>query len=199
MLTRSQRWQKRGLDLLLSSLVLVAVAPVLLICWLAAAMSTRSSGIFMQERVGFQGRRFHLLKLRTMRQIGAISTSVTVHGDPRITRTGRFLRKSKMDELPQLLNVLQGYMSLVGPRPDVVGFADRLTGEDRDILLVRPGITGPASIKYKGEERILATVEDPESYNAEIIWPDKVRLNLKYVREYSLWKDIKYIAQTVIG
>lgn len=114
-----------------------------------------------------------------------------------ITRSGAFFRKYKLDELPQLFNVLIGDMSIVGPRPDVPGYADTLAGNDRVILALRPGITGPASIKYKNEETMLAAVDDPRAYNDRIIWPDKVRINKEYIRNYSLWRDIKYILQTI--
>jgi lipopolysaccharide/colanic/teichoic acid biosynthesis glycosyltransferase len=114
-----------------------------------------------------------------------------------ITRSGKIFRKYKLDELPQLFNVLAGDMSLVGPRPDVPGYADRLEGEDRIVLLLRPGITGPASIKYRNEESLLAAVEDPASYNDKVIWPDKVRINKEYFASYSLLLDVRYIFQTI--
>lgn len=126
------------------------------------------------------------------------STNVTTSVDPRITKSGRILRKTKIDELPQLFNVLLGDMSFVGPRPDVSGFADRLTSDNRLILSVRPGITGPASLKHRQEEITLAEKEDPERFNREVIWPDKVRINLRYVIEFSFWKDLKYIAKTIL-
>jgi lipopolysaccharide/colanic/teichoic acid biosynthesis glycosyltransferase len=107
------------------------------------------------------------------------------------------MRKWKIDELPQLINVLLGRMSFVGPRPDVAGFADRLTGEDRMILSVRPGITGPATLKYHDEEKLLARQQDPEKYNRDVIWPDKVRINKRYILEYSFSKDMQYIWETV--
>lgn len=134
-----------------------------------------------------------------MRNVPSINTTVTALNDPRITPLGHFLRKTKIDELPQLINVFLGHMSFVGPRPDVAGFADKLTGEDRIILWVRPGITGPATLKYRKEEEFLAGQDDPERYNDEVIFPDKVRLNREYVANYSFWKDIKYIYQTIFG
>jgi lipopolysaccharide/colanic/teichoic acid biosynthesis glycosyltransferase len=142
---------------------------------------------------------FKVIKLRTMRNIASINTTVTSLNDPRITPLGHFLRKTKIDELPQLINVFLGQMSFVGPRPDVPGFADRLMGEDRIILSVRPGITGPATLKYREEEELLAGQDNPEKYNDEIIFPDKVRLNREYVANYSFWKDIQYIYQTIFG
>jgi lipopolysaccharide/colanic/teichoic acid biosynthesis glycosyltransferase len=116
-----------------------------------------------------------------------------------ISRSGRFFRKYKLDELPQLFNVLVGSMSLVGPRPDVPGYADRLQGDDRVILLLRPGITGPASIKYKDEESILAAADDPDAYNDRIIWPDKVKINREYFSNNSLLRDVRYIVHTILG
>lgn len=126
-------------------------------------------------------------------------TTVTTTGDIRITQLGAKLRRWKLDELPQLWNVLKGDMSFVGPRPDVPGFMDRLQGEDRAILTLRPGITGPATLKYRNEEEILSKVPDPETYNSEVIWPDKVKINLQYLHNWSLIGDLRYIKQTVIG
>lgn len=126
-------------------------------------------------------------------------TMVTVQGDPRITPVGEFLRRWKLDEIPQLWNVLLGEMSFVGPRPDVQGYADKLKGDDRKILELRPGITGPATLKYRNEEEILAQQKDPDRYNDEVIFPDKVNINKQYLKEISFVKDIKYIIQTIIG
>ena len=134
-----------------------------------------------------------------MRNSGQPETTITASGDPRITRVGGLLRKSKLDELPQLFNILLGHMSFVGPRPDVPGYADRLEGEDRVILTVRPGITGPATLKYRNEEDLLASCDDPEKYNDQVIYPDKVRINRMYVLEYSFSKDVGYLLQTLIG
>lgn len=130
-------------------------------------------------------------------KIGGRWTTVTTANDPRVTRWGRFWRMTKIDELPQLINVLKGDMSLVGPRPDVPGFADHLEGDDRIVLSVRPGITGPATLKYRKEEEILAGVDNAEAYNREVIFPDKVRLNREYVQNWSFSKDLWYIWRTV--
>ncbi len=124
-------------------------------------------------------------------------SSISVAGERRITPLGAKLRKYKLDELPELWNVLKGEMSFVGPRPDVPGYADRLQGQDRDILKLKPGITGPASIKYKNEEELLSKQEDPVKYNDEVIFPDKVRINLDYLYNWSFRKDIVYIYQTI--
>ena len=134
-----------------------------------------------------------------MKVLQESGTTVTTDNDPRITPLGKLFRKTKIDELPQLLNVLVGDMSLVGPRPDVPGFADKLEGEDRIILSVRPGITGPATLKYRNEEEILAAQEDPERYNLEVIYPDKIKINREYVEHYSFAKDLRYILHTLTG
>ena len=134
-----------------------------------------------------------------MKSVPNVNTTVTTANDMRITKSGKFFRDSKIDELPQLFNVLFGSMSFVGPRPDVEGYADKLKGEDRAILTIRPGITGPASIKYKNEEEILAEQANPKEYNDQVIWPDKVAINLQYIKEWSLKKDIQYIIKTVTG
>ena len=134
-----------------------------------------------------------------MRSSDTVSTVVTTSTDPRITPLGRFWRRTKIDELPQLFNVLIGNMSFVGPRPDVPGFADLLEGEDRVILSVRPGITGPATLKYRNEESLLASVDDPEAYNREVIFPDKVRINREYIENWSFWRDMRYIFTTIFG
>jgi lipopolysaccharide/colanic/teichoic acid biosynthesis glycosyltransferase len=161
-------------------------------------LDTKKNGFFIQDRVGKGGRIFRVIKIRTMCEVPGMDTTVTMSTDQRITALGRFWRKTKIDELPQLINVLKGDMSFVGPRPDVPGYADTLTGEDRIVLSLRPGITGPATLKYRDEEEILARLEDPERYNKEIIWPDKIRLNKEYVQNWSFWNDLKYIWYTVI-
>ena len=134
-----------------------------------------------------------------MRSRKDLKTTVTISGDSRITVSGAFFRKWKIDELPQLVNILLGQMSFVGPRPDVPGYADRLQGEDRIILSIRPGITGPAQLAYKNEEEILANQDNAVKYNDEIIWPDKVRINREYIGDYSFFKDFYYIWKTIVG
>ena len=150
---------------------------------------------FNQKRVGKEGKLFTLHKFRTM-TIGHQGSSVTVAGQSRITPLGRILRKYKLDELPQLFNILKGEMVFVGPRPDVEGYADKLVGEERKVLKLYPGITGPASLKYSNEEEILAKQKDPQKYNDEVIYPDKVRINLNYYYNRNLWIDFKIILQT---
>jgi lipopolysaccharide/colanic/teichoic acid biosynthesis glycosyltransferase len=188
---------KRLFDFFLALFGLLATWWLIILAWLAASIDTRSNGFFIQTRVGKGGKLFKVIKIKTMRPTKQPGTTVTKRGDPRITRLGAFFRRTKIDELPQLWNVLIGQMSFVGPRPDVPGFADKLTGDEREVLKLRPGITGPATLKYRDEEELLAAQSDPEKYNREVIFPDKVRINLDYMRNWSLRKDISYIWQTV--
>jgi lipopolysaccharide/colanic/teichoic acid biosynthesis glycosyltransferase len=148
--------------------------------------------IFKQKRVGKDGELFTMFKFRSM-SVHHSGSSVSVAGEARITPLGAVLRKYKLDELPELWNVLIGDMSFVGPRPDVPGYADQLTGDDREVLNLRPGITGPASLKYRDEEELLAQQADPQKYNDEVIFPDKVRINCYYLHHYSFVKDVQMI------
>ena len=178
---------------------LIVLSPILLITALLIRIKMPGGPvIFRQQRVGRHGKLFTIYKFRTM-TTGHQGSSVSVAGEARITPLGAVLRKYKIDELPELWNVLKGDMSLVGPRPDVPGYADKLTGDDREILLLRPGITGPASLKYRNEEELLATVDNPQEYNDTVIYPDKIRLNRYYLHHYSFWKDIQMIICTVTG
>lgn len=154
--------------------------------------------LFTQKRVGQHGHLFTMCKFRSM-TVSHSGSSVSVAGESRITPLGAILRKYKLDELPELWNVLKGDMSFVGPRPDVPGYADKLEGHDKDILKLKPGITGPASMKYRDEEELLANVDDPQKYNDEVIYPDKIRMNLYYLKHYSFIKDIQMIICTVLG
>ena len=188
---------KRSFDILFSLIGLLIFSWVIIINWLIAAIETKSNGFFTQKRVGKDGSLFTLIKIKTMKQISGFDTTVTTKNDIRITKLGSFFRKTKLDELPTLWNVFIGDMSLVGPRPDVPGYADKLTGDNRRILQLRPGITGPATLKYANEEQLLANVDDPVKYNDEVIFPDKVRINLEYLDNWSLWLDIKIIIRTI--
>lgn len=189
---------KRCLDLTASTLSLLLLSPLFLLIALAIWFEDGGPVLFRQERVGRFGRVFRICKFRTMVRDSDVGSSVTVAGDKRLTRTGRLLRKWKLDELPQLLDVIRGEMSLVGPRPDVPGFADQLTGEERVVLQLRPGVTGPASIRYWDEEHILAQQEDPEEYNRRVLFPDKVRLNVEYARKVSFLEDVKCLIFTLL-
>lgn len=191
---------KRIFDILFSFLGIAALWWLILIAWIVASVDTRANGLFCQRRVGRHGKTFLIYKIRTMHVDKSDGRStITVAGMNGISRSGRWLRKYKIDELPQLFNVLLGQMSFVGPRPDVPGYADRLVGDERLILELRPGITGPASLKYRDEEVILSRVSDAKKYNDEVIWPDKVRINAEYYRGHSLFKDVMYIWKTVRG
>ena len=178
---------------------LILLFPVLLVVALLIRIKMPGGPvIFKQERVGRYGRLFIMYKFRSM-TVAHSGSSVSVKGESRITPLGAKLRKYKLDELPELWNVLIGDMSFVGPRPDVPGYADNLKGDDRRMLLLKPGITGPASLKYRNEEELLAEQEDPQKYNDEVLFPDKVRINIEYLDNWSFWYDIKIIIYTVLG
>lgn len=198
-LTLMQRTMKRSFDIIIAILGLIVVWPAIVIGWIAATISTRKNGFFVHQRIGMHGKKFPMVKLRSMRDVPGVTTSNTAGNDVRITRVGKWLRKMKIDELPQLANVLLGHMTLVGPRPDVEGYTDVLEGDDRIVLSVRPGITGPATLTYRHEEKILAIVSDPEYYNDNVLWPRKVQINCDYVKNWSFLSDIGYIWQTFVG
>tara|TARA_B110000444_G_scaffold243535_1_gene262074 strand:- start:207 stop:794 length:588 start_codon:yes stop_codon:yes gene_type:complete len=188
---------KRIFDFSFSFIGLIVLSPLLFFIFLAIKIDSIGPVLFSQKRVGKDGELFTLVKFRSMNLKQNSNSTTTTHGDVRITKIGEFLRKYKLDELPELWNVIKGDMSLVGPRPDVPGYADFLRGEDRNILKLKPGITGPASLKYANEEEILARQENPKQYNDKIIYPDKVRINLDYYYQSSLWIDIKIIFATI--
>ena len=178
---------------------LIVAAPLLAVVALLIKIKMPDGPIlYTQKRVGKDGKLFTIYKFRTMR-VGTDQSSISVAGESRITPLGEKLRRYKIDELPELWNVLIGDMSFVGPRPDVPGYADCLTGTDRDILRLRPGITGPASLKYRDEEYLLSQQADPKTYNDQVIFPDKVRLNLYYLNHYSFVDDIRMILCTILG
>ena len=194
-------------DKLASLFGLVFLSPVLLVVAILIKNKMPGPILFCQKRVGQYGKMFTVYKFRSMTVKTEASvaskdsetTSIASTEQSRITPLGEKLRRYKLDELPELWNVLKGDMSFVGPRPDVPGYADQLKGEERDILKLKPGITGPASLKYRNEEELLASVENPIQYNDEVIFPDKVRLNLYYLKHYSFIKDIQMIVCTVLG
>ena len=177
---------------------IILLSPFLLIVFVIhKIVMHKGSFLFKQERIGQYGKKFNIYKIRTMKQNSDDNNFVTTSNDERILPFGRWLRKTKIDEIVELINVLKGEMSLVGPRPDVSGYADELQGEDRKILELRPGITGPASLKYINEEEILAKVDNAQQYNDEIIYPDKVKINLDYYYNRSFFGDIKIIYRTI--
>lgn len=209
-------------DKVVSLVGIIVLSPVLLIVALLIKWKMPGPILFCQQRVGRYGRIFTVYKFRTMTVKAEASvasrnseaTSIASQEQSRITPLGEKLRRYKLDELPELWNVLKGDMSFVGPRPDVPGYADQLKGEDREVLLLRPGITGPASLKYRDEEDILEAVDEAlqkgrsglpmgittvQEYNDNVIYPDKVRLNRYYLHHYSFIKDIKMIVCTVLG
>ena len=186
-------------DRLASMVGLLILWPILIL--VAIMIRVKMPGgpvIFKQKRVGQDGKLFTMYKFRSM-TVSHSGSSVSVAGESRITPLGAKLRKYKLDELPELWNVLKGDMSFVGPRPDVPGYADKLEGHDRNILKLKPGITGPASLKYRNEEELLAKIENPQKYNDEVIYPDKIKINLYYLEHYSFLKDIQMIICTVLG
>lgn len=190
---------KNIFDKTFSFLGLLFLWPVLLVVAVLIRIKMPDGAvIFKQKRVGQYGKLFTMYKFRTMTNNHG-GSSVSVAGESRITPLGAVLRKYKIDELPELWNVLIGDMSFVGPRPDVPGYADKLQGEDRNILELKPGITGPASLKYRNEEELLLLQLNPQKYNDEVIFPDKVKINLAYLHNYSFWNDLKMIYCTVLG
>lgn len=185
-------------DRLTALIGLLFLWPVLLVVAVLIKIKMPGPVFFIQQRVGKEGKLFDCHKFRTM-TVWHNGSSVSVAGEARITPFGAILRKYKLDELPELWDVMIGSMSFVGPRPDVPGYADKLQGEDRIILTLRPGITGPATLKYRNEEELLATVDNPQLYNDKVIYPDKVRINRYYAEHYSFIKDIQMIFCTVLG
>ena len=203
---------KRTFDIVLSLFGIIVCLPIFIFIFIWIKIDSRGPVFFKHRRVGQKGKILYIYKFRTMVKDAETMVSnfteaqkkeweenYKLKNDPRITKAGKFLRKTSLDELPQLFNILKGEMSFVGPRPDVAGYADKLQGDDRKILELRPGITGPASIKYRHEDKILAQQKDPKKYNDEIIYPDKVRINLDYYENWSFFLDIKIIFQTLFG
>jgi len=189
---------KEVFDKLLAALGLIALFPLFLIVAILIKMKMPDGPVFFkQKRVGVDGKLFTILKFRTMTKNHSGST-ISIKGENRITPLGEKLRRYKIDELPALWNVLIGDMSFVGPRPDVPGYADELKGKDRLVLKLKPGITGPASLKYSNEEEILAALDNPLKYNDEVIFPDKVKINLDYYYNRTFWGDLKIIINTIL-
>tara|TARA_B100000513_G_scaffold3364_1_gene2023 strand:+ start:464 stop:1051 length:588 start_codon:yes stop_codon:yes gene_type:complete len=188
---------KRFFDFTFSLIGILILFPLMLLISLVIKLDSKGPIFFIQNRVGKDGKLFAMIKFRSMSVFQTRKSTVSVKGDIRITKVGAFIRKYKLDELPELWNVLLGQMSIVGPRPDVKGYADELKGEDRKILNLRPGITGPASLKYANEEELLSYQENPEVYNKEVIFPDKVRINLDYYYNQNLILDLKIIFATI--
>lgn len=191
---------KRLFDFSLASLGLLVLAPFFLGVVGAILVFEGGPVFFRQERVGWKGRPFKIWKFRTMSvDAERQGLQLTVGRDARVTRTGHWLRATKLDELPQLFNVWLGEMSLVGPRPEVPYYVAKYSKEQRDVLEMRPGITDPASLKYRAESEVMADVENPEEHYIGVIMPDKIRINMAYARNSTIWSDIRVILKTVFG
>lgn len=187
----------RTLDIILSVLGLAALSPLMLVLWLAVVLDSPGGGFYGQTRTGRGGRPFTMWKFRTMHAGTDSESGLTVGGDPRITRVGKLLRRTKLDELPQLWNVLRGSMSIVGPRPELPRYTALYTPEQRKVLSVRPGMTDYASIKYADEEMLLAASDDPEKVYVEKIMPDKLRLNRLWIENPTAGEYFRIIFATV--
>ena len=196
-ISNNSKFKKNTLfDKIVALIAFLLLWPAFIVLSLVIYMKMPGPVFFTQKRVGQNGKLFTIYKFRTM-LVNNSSSSITIKGESRITEFGIFLRKYKIDELPALWNVLKGEMSLVGPRPDVPGYADLLEGEDRLILKLKPGITSPATLKYSHEEEILAKVDNPQEYNDTVIYPDKVKMNLDYFYTRNFIGDIKIITNTI--
>jgi len=185
-------WLKSLFDYVFALILLPVLLPVIFILVIFSSIDTGKFGIFTQKRIGKNGSLFSIYKIRTMK---SESGSDDIKS---ISRFSCFLRNSKLDELPQLFNILMGQMSFVGPRPDIPGYADRLVGEDRVILKFKPGLTGPAQLAFRDEEHLLSLQENPLEYNDEVLWPRKIQINKEYVRDWSFSRDLKYLLDTFI-
>lgn len=182
-------------DFISAAVGLIIMFWLLLLAVLVASVDTRSFGIFRQIRIGQHGRPFTIYKVKTMKD--APGTVLTTKSDIRITRIGAWLRQSKIDEIPQLINIIAGHMSFVGPRPEVPEYASVIWENAPKIFDLRPGITCPATLKYRNEEEILDKVSNVKQYNDEVIFPDKMKMNLEYRNKYSVSADLRYILKTL--
>lgn len=182
-------------DYLLAFFMLIILFPILIVLVVLSTISTGKFGVFSQPRVGKKGRVFDIYKIRSMDV--QQEDVITAANDPRITKFGYFIRVTKLDELMQIINILKGDMSFVGPRPDVVGYADQLTGDDKIILSVKPGITGLATLHYRNEEELLEKQEDKIKFNDEVIWPNKVKINRSYIENWSFVSDLNILFRTI--
>lgn len=189
-MTNTEKNIKRTFDVFFAGIGLVTLGWFILIMILISKIVIGGNGIFKQKRVGQYGKLFTIYKIET------IHPNEAVKENPNISTLGQWMRNCKIDEFPQLWNVLIGTMSFVGPRPDLSGFADELTGDKAIILTVKPGITGPATLYFRNEEKVLKAQKNPKVYNKNVIWPQKVALNIQYVKEYRFTKDIYYIVKT---
>ncbi|MDY3328936.1 sugar transferase [Riemerella anatipestifer] len=178
---------KYTLARILAGVVIVVISPLLLMLFILVSLDTNSFGVFVQDRVGQYGKLFRIYKFKTIRPVSR-----------KISKVGAFLRKTKLDELPQLFNILKGEMSFIGPRPDVPGYYDGLKGEDRKVLILKPGLLSEASLEYRNEEYLLNQKENPLKYNDEVIFPHKIKLNLEYLERVSFKEDIRVLLKAII-
>lgn len=187
MLSFRQKIIKRIVDIVLSLIGIVIFIIPIFVLVIISTISNKEFGVFTQKRVGQKGKLFTIFKIKSM----------SIGKEHQISSFGKFIRKTKLDELLQLFNVFLGQMSVVGPRPDVQGYADKLQGKNKVILLVKPGLISEATLLFRNEEEILARQVNPLQYNDEVLWPKKVKLNREYVESYSLKKDFKIIFKTL--
>jgi len=198
-MSKVNRAIKRIFDFVASLIGIIIISPILTIVAICIKLDSKGKVLFLQKRVGKNGMPFNIYKFRTMvSDAEKLGKQITIGKDSRITRVGAFLRKYKIDELPQLFNVLKGDMSLVGPRPEVPKYVDLYTEEERKVLEVRPGITDLASLRYSDENEILGKVENPEEYYINVIMKDKLKLNLEYIEKSNIIFDIYLIIKTII-
>lgn len=188
---------KRLFDIVCAAIGLIGLSPVLLVCAILVTATSPGGALFRQERIGKDGKPFNICKFRSMRKDNA-GLKISTSNDSRITPVGRILRKTKLDELPQLWNVLKGDMSFVGPRPEVAEYVRLYDEEQRQVLLLRPGITGLASIRYRNENELLSASADPNRTYIEEIMPAKLALDLEYIPRASVWYDIRLIFETLL-
>jgi lipopolysaccharide/colanic/teichoic acid biosynthesis glycosyltransferase len=190
---------KRIFDLLSALIVIIVFSPLLILLSVWIAFDSKGGVFYKQERVGKNGKLFNLLKFRSMRPNADRAGQLTVGDDNRVTKVGRFIRKYKLDELPQLFNIVKGEMSVVGPRPEVPKYVDMYSEEQKKVLLALPGLTDFASIEYLDEQKILGAADNPEKIYIEEVMPAKLELNLKYIKERNFWLDIGLIFKTIFS
>ncbi|QCE41141.1 sugar transferase [Psychroserpens sp. NJDZ02] len=188
-MTKTQKNVKRGFDVVFAISALTFFSVIIIILILLSIYFFNQKGVFRQERIGYRARPFTIYKVRSINKTSSCKKGARQYGS--------FIRRTKLDELPQFYNILIGDMSVVGPRPDLPGFADKLTGNNGIILSVKPGLTGPASIYFKNEDKLLEKQQDADQYNLNVIWPKKIEINKIYIQEYSFLKDLYYILKTV--
>lgn len=194
------RWSKRLFDVFWASLGLIMLLPLFVVVAVLIKLEDGGPVFFRQERIGLKGKKFKIWKFRTMIvDAEKRGTKITVNNDPRITKIGRFLRKYKIDELPQLINVVKGEMSLVGPRPEVEKFVKLYSEEQKKVLDFVPGITDPASLAFRNENELLSIEKDPEKFYIEEIMPVKIKMNLEYLKKANLWTDFIVIIKTIFA